>query len=136
MSTENTKYNLTPEVIERSEVQGMPENMSEWIDSLRPNELQDWFLIATREKNQNSQVELTQATMVAIVLLSYELDTRDVHLSADKIHELVAKFFVNLILEKGKRDGLYELPNGLTLARDPQVNLTPLGKEVLKKINL
>lgn len=133
---EEPRYNVSSEILERADIKGEPEDMRQWLDSLSNEEIEDWYLIASRDKGTNSAIELTEAMFKAIVLMSYELDTMELGLTADKAKEVTQRFLLNIIIHKGIRDGLYELDGKLSLVLAPDVKLTELGIQIAKQMGL
>lgn len=131
---EEEKYNLTNEILERADIKGEPQDMIEWLDALSEDDREDWFLIATRNKGTNSGVELTEAMMKALVLMSFELDTMELAISVDQCRKITDTFLTNIVLYKGYKEGLYVIKNKLSLILPVEIELTELGKEVAKKL--
>lgn len=128
MSNEEKRYNVTPEIFERANIKGSPENMSAWLDSLDEEHLSDWYLIATRDRDKNSIVELEQAMIVTLALFSYELDEVELGLSDSKVKELVNRFLLNIIIHKGVAEDMYIVTGELSLIKDSVVELTEKGR--------
>lgn len=133
---EEPRYNVSPEILERAGIKGEPEDMRQWLDSISNEEVEDWYLVASREKGTNSAIELTEAMFKAIVLMSYELDTMELGLTADKAKEITQRFLLNIIIHKGLRDGLYELNGKLSLVLTPDIKLTELGEQIALTMGL
>lgn len=129
-------YNITPEILERSLVVGEPQSITEWLDSLSESDREDWYLVANRDREQNSSMEFTQCMFTALALLSYELDTLELSIGEDKIKQIVGKFLTSIIIHKGMQEGLYVLLEGekLSLATNASIQLTEKGTKVAEEL--
>lgn len=124
------EYRLSEEIFKLADVKGTPQNMTEWLKDLSDAEFDDWNMIATRPPNMLSMIETKHAIFVSLVLLSYELDSKEVFLDQKKGIETLQLFLTNIIVEKGRRRGLYLVEEPLSLCRLVKVQLTELGKKV------
>ena len=124
-----TKYYITPELFEKAEIEGEPESISQWLQEMSKENFDDWCLIAGRNSDDNSAIELSQAMIVAICLLSFEIDSKELTITEDKTKELVGKLMTSILIEKGRKNGLYNIEGNLTFyGPEPKITLTAKGE--------